>query len=342
VLRLPAGKRAVITVAAVIAIGAAAAFAAESALAGASPHVSVTRSTNSSTVGVVYQVPAAAQTAARSYWTPSRMAAAVTPIVPQSARIGSAPAPRSTGQARAAYGPKASKHHVAIGAPAGTPSSSSFGGVPTIGALFYTNGTGKHFCTASVLNTSAGSILITAAHCVYAGSFAHDLEFVPGYANGMQPYGDWTVTQITVAKSWQQHEDPNVDVAFLNAQSSGATSNVYQVTGGLNIAFAMPDWQKHITVIGYNDTDQRPIQCTTNSFRFRHLQMEFYCSGFWFGTSGGPWIIGYNSGSGTGTVFGVIGGYEWGGYKSWASYSAAFEQPARALLRQAVSAAKAS
>lgn len=52
--------------------------------------------------------------------------------------------------------------------------------------------------------------------------------------------------------------------------------------------------------------------------------MEFYCHGFWDGTSGGPWITGYNSRLGTGAVHGVIGGYEQGGYYEWASYSSYF------------------
>jgi hypothetical protein len=62
--------------------------------------------------------------------------------------------------------------------------------------------------------------------------------------------------------------------------------------------------------------------------------MEFYCHGFWTGTSGGPWIIGYNAKNGTGTVFGVIGGYELGGDYEWASYSAYFGSATRSLYTQ--------
>ena len=63
--------------------------------------------------------------------------------------------------------------------------------------------------------------------------------------------------------------------------------------------------------------------------------MEFYCHGFWTGTSGGPWIIGYNAKHGTGTVFGVIGGYEEGGDYEWASYSAYFGSATKILYEQA-------
>lgn len=326
------GKRAVLAVAAVLAIGSAGAVAVGSALAG-------TGSAPGATAGV-YRVPVADQAAARAFWTPARMAVTVTPPIPQAAPAG---------QQGPRFAPSASARSLrrdgrsGRGAPAGTPSSWYFAGVPTVGALFYTTGSGKHFCTASVIHSAAGSIVLTAAHCVYTNGFARDLEFVPAYNNGRQPYGVWTVTQITVARAWKQSQDPNLDVAFLNVQGPPDTAgSIEQITGALSMAFALPDAQRHVTVIGYNDTDQRPIRCTTSTFRFRHLQMEFYCSGFWYGTSGGPWIIRYNAGSGTGTVFGVIGGYEWGGYKSWASFSAAFERPAQQLFQQAVTAARNS
>ena len=66
--------------------------------------------------------------------------------------------------------------------------------------------------------------------------------------------------------------------------------------------------------------------------------MEFYCYGYRAGTSGGPWIIGFTS-RGTGTLFGVIGGYEAGGDYEWASYSAVFGASALSLYRQAEAAA---
>jgi V8-like Glu-specific endopeptidase len=279
--------------------------------------------------GVVRVIGAAAQAAARSYWTPARMAAATgagseagenaaaSAIERQDATIG---ASEPTGKEP----------------PHGTPNSEPFSGVPTVGALFYTKGSDSHFCTASVINSTVGSLILTAAHCVYSSSgYSQNLEFIPGYVSGSSPYGAWPVTQITVAKDWRQGQDPNLDVAFLDVvPPPNSVGPIEQVTGALQLAFALPDAQ-HITVIGYNDTDQKPIMCDTTSFKFRPDQMEFYCRGFWYGTSGGPWILKYNSGSGTGTIYGVIGGYEAGGDVSWASYAAALEEPAQELLAEA-------
>jgi V8-like Glu-specific endopeptidase len=300
---------AIAAVGVVIAVGAA--VATGSALA-TTPDAGTSHSAPTSPLGTavtVHVVDAVDQAAAREYWTPARMAAAAAGAQPQ------AIAQR--------------------GALSGTPSPVSFPGVPTVGALFYTVGSNSHFCTGSVVNSTAGSLVLTAAHCVDPGSYVKKLAFVPDYQNGSAPYGTWTVTRITVASGWSSGENPDLDVAFLDvAPPPHSIGPIEQVTGGLNLAFALPDAQ-HITVIGYNDTDQQPIWCATKSFRFSADMMEFRCHGFSFGTSGGPWIIGYNSGSGTGTVFGLIGGYEWGGYQPSISYSPTFERPAEQLFKQA-------
>jgi hypothetical protein len=73
---------------------------------------------------------------------------------------------------------------------------------------------------------------------------------------------------------------------------------------------------------------------TTGALFYTTGGKKFYCHGFWTGTSGGPWISGYKAKNGTGTVFGVIGGYELGGDYDWASYSAYFGSATRVLYTQ--------
>lgn len=81
--------------------------------------------------------------------------------------------------------------------------------------------------------------------------------------------------------------------------------------------------------------EDEPIKCASRSFEFEPGQMEFYCNDFQDGTSGGPWITGFSPHSGSGTVFGVIGGYEEGGDYPWASYSVYFSLPTLNLYWQA-------
>ena len=103
----------------------------------------------------------------------------------------------------------------AAGPPRGTPTATPFNGVPTVGALFYTTGTASHFCTASVVDSTAENLVLTAAHCVYYSTYATNIEFVPGYHAGRQPYGAWVVKTITVAAGWVKSLNQNLDFAFL-------------------------------------------------------------------------------------------------------------------------------
>ena len=253
----------------------------------------------------VQAVSAAAQQASRALWTPARMAAA-TPLA------DATPSP-----------------------PPGIPSPTHFTGVPTVGALFFTTGSQQHFCTASVVDSPTANLVLTAAHCVYGSSYARNIEFVPRYHDGLQPFGAWAVRSITVAAGWRTSHDPSLDFAFLTVSPPPGTHRpIQQVTGGLRLGIDA-GYRHRIEVIGYNNGEDAPIKCATRSFRFGTGQMEFYCNDFQDGTSGGPWIIGFGPQAGTGTVFGVIGGYEEGGDYPWASYSVYFGPPTLKLYWQA-------
>ena len=340
------GAAVVIGVAVVIAVAVVIGVAVVIWVAGAGgtaqvAEASVTGATGATGAGptpaVTHQVSWTAQRGALAHWTAQRMRAAtapspvlVRPGLPATTRAPTLPT-QST-QPTQSTRPTQSRAVPEITAPKGIPRAVSFSGSPTTGALFYTTGGKNHFCTASVVDSTAGDMVLTAAHCVYGKSFATNIEYVPGYHDGKQPYGAWPVAEITVASGWESSHNPNLDFAFLTTASMGGQP-IQARTGGLTIGFTR--WYNDkIEVIGYNDTDAEPIRCATKSFKFRTGQMEFYCHGFWTGTSGGPWIIGYNAKKGTGTVFGVIGGYEGGGDYEWASYSPYFGSATRSLYQQ--------
>jgi len=277
---------------------------------------------------VTYSVSAAEQRRALTYWTPRQMRGATAASLPRGPIRTTMPA-----VTRMPAQPSQSQGAPDVTAPKGIPTASPFAGSPTTGALFYTTGGKGHFCTASVVDSTADDLALTAAHCVYSSAFATNIEYVPGYHDGKRPYGAWPVRTITVASGWKASHDPDLDFAFLTLATAGG-QQIQARTGGLTIGFTR--WySEKIEVIGHNDSDAEPIRCATKGFRFRTGQMEFYCHGFWTGTSGGPWIIGYDAKNGTGTVFGVIGGYEEGGDYEWASYSAYFGSAAKILYEQA-------
>lgn len=269
-------------------------------------------------VGTVHPVGAAAQQAARGFWTPARMAAAV------------------AGQEKGAPGRSAPAG--AAGPPAGTPTAHPFGGVPTVGALFYTTGSGAHFCTASVVDSTHGNLVVTAAHCVYGSGYATNIEFVPGYHDGARPHGTWLVQAVVVATAWRRSRDPDLDIAFLAVTAAGHPGReIQRATGGLRFGAGLR-YGRWTGLIGYNNAVEDPVWCAAHSHEFRPGQLVFYCHGYRDGTSGGPWVIGLTS-RGTGTLYGVIGGYQQGGRYEWASYSPALGPAALALYRQAEAAA---
>ena len=209
-----------------------------------------------------------------------------------------------------------------------------FAGTPAVGALFTMSKgkLGRHFCTASVIGSPHGDLVITAAHCVTGTS---GIVFVPGYDRGTAPYGIWTVTKIYVDRSWTSSSNPDDDVAFLRVSQAGSTVPIEDVTGAEALKTGTPARQL-VEVIGYPDSGSQPIVCRNWTREPMSEQLEFDCGGYTDGTSGGPFLANVNPLTGQGRVIGVIGGYEQGGLTPQVSYSSMFGANVAALYRQAV------
>ena len=216
----------------------------------------------------------------------------------------------------------------AAGRPASqrVPTSRPTTGVPEVGALFPNATTAQHECTATVVDSTDGDVLLTAAHCV-SGSGA-GMVFVPGYHDGVSPYGRWTVTSAHLAPGWLKSQDPRDDFAFLTVaprSANGRLTGIEQVTGAYQIGNE-PRSGQAITVLGYPEASERgPRTCRTKVY-FTRGYPSFDCRGYVAGTSGGPWLI--QSGSAT-RVVGVIGGKNEGGCVDYSSYSSPLTQATR-------------
>lgn len=210
------------------------------------------------------------------------------------------------------------------------------GRYPFVGALFplRPSGTlGRHFCTASVVASPAGDLVVTAAHCMERRP-AGTVVFVPDYWRGHEPLGVWLVTRIVEDASWRARHDPNDDFAFLVVHQEGVIGGVQQFTGSEGVAIGLPAGRS-VTVVGYPDTPNRPIACTSRLRAYSRTQYKFVCRGFTDGTSGSPLLIRGRSRAAPPRVIGVIGGLEHGGHTSSVSYSARFGTGLAALYRQA-------
>jgi V8-like Glu-specific endopeptidase len=219
----------------------------------------------------------------------------------------------------------------------------AFGGTPAIGALFDTSGSaglGNHFCSASVVDSVSGNLVLTAAHCL-DGMTAGRVSFVPGYHDGHAPYGVWAVTRIVADPRWAAFLDPDGDFAFLQvsppASGQGEPGGVWagrlqDLTGGEFLGGGEPAGGL-VTVVGYPSSGDAPVFCRNRVRPFGGTQLEFDCSGYAEGTSGGPLLTDVNPATGLGTVVGVIGGYHRGGSTSDVSYADRFGGAVAALFQ---------
>ena len=206
-----------------------------------------------------------------------------------------------------------------------------------VGALFHHDADGDHFCTASVVHSPAGNLLITAAHCVHGGrggSYSSDLVFVPDYRNGSTPDGQWPVTGIVVDQRWITSSDPDRDVAFVTVGEVGG-KNIESVLGGNALGIGM-GFSNIVKITGYPSAAGAPISCLNRTTQQSRNQTRIACTGFPGGTSGSPWLTSFDPATRTGTVIGVIGGYQRGGDSPDVSYSPYFGSDVQDLYNLAV------
>ena len=245
-----------------------------------------------------------------AYWTPLRMATAT----PLDARLDTQGA-----------------------LPGLMPSAHPTSGSAVVGALFFSSGAGRHYCTASVVATPKRNLLITAAHCLYSPSghaWNRHIVFVPKYSQGRRPYGTWPVWLMVADRRWIENADKDADYAFAAVQVIHGR-RIADVVGA-NRLLVGEGYVNRVTVIGYpskaNDPSDRPIRCTAVTRRQADHQMRFDCRGFYGGTSGSPWIEGYDERTESGYVIGTIGGYQKGVVYAWRSYSPVFDDGVSRLI----------
>ena len=225
-------------------------------------------------------------------------------------------------------------------APGATPSAHNpLVDAPRVGALFEHDASGNHFCTASVVDSPGHDLLITAAHCIHGGKgggYKQDVVFIPGYADGATPNGVWTPSKLLVDSRWATSSDPDLDVGFVVLKPNDG-KNIQDVLGANQIAFNA-GFTNVVRVTGYPASVDAPVTCKNQTSQQSTYQVKFECGGFFGGTSGSPWITHFDLKSRTGTIVGVIGGYQEGGNTDSISYSSYFDDDIRKLYEQAEAA----
>jgi hypothetical protein len=193
---------------------------------------------------------------------------------------------------------------------------------PRVGAVFFDGGN-LHSCTASVVHSKGGDLVLTAAHCLSGGSHA---GFVPGFAGNAADM--WMLNEVYFDPRWLAGRDPHADYAIARVSGAGGAPLEAHTGSALSLATA-PAPGSRVSVIGYpGGVGGLPVGCQSSTAVTESGFPWLTCEGLVDGTSGAPWI----SGS---TVTGLIGGLEGGGCAENVSYSAPFDEHTAALLARA-------
>jgi len=193
-----------------------------------------------------------------------------------------------------------------------------------VGAIFLDGGV-EHVCTGSVLHSSGGNLVITAAHCLAGAAQA---TFVPGLTGDAAPTDLWTTDAIYLDPRWIASKDPYADYAIARV-SNRAGGLVESHTGSALTLGTAPAPGSPVTVVGYpSGVGGSPIGCQASTAVTDTGFPSLACEGLVGGTSGGPWVSGN-------AITGLTGGLEHGGCAENVSYSAPFDEHIAQLLDRA-------
>lgn len=182
------------------------------------------------------------------------------------------------------------------------------GGVAhTVGRLFFESDDGESSCSANVVDSPNGSVVMTAAHCAYG----HDYRFVPGYDDGAAPYGEWRVDQVLAPADFSYEHD----YAAMVVETHGGMT-LQEVVGASDIAFSAPRPDR-LAIFGYpreranapeDPYEGRHLTYSSGTTRDGAFGMIGTDSDLSRGVSGGPLLRDVDPVTGTGTQVAVVSG----------------------------------
>jgi V8-like Glu-specific endopeptidase len=204
----------------------------------------------------------AAKDAVLRYWTPARMTAVLQAAGQQAGKDSSAPG-RRVPLRRLVHQPARGNGVAPTPSPtAGLPPWMSgdtdgsglrwtHGGTVAgaVGKIFFTLADEDYVCSGTLVGGADPDVVLTAAHCVSDGPQKHggtqwatNWLFVPGFAGGLMPYGEYTASKFFVAPSWTgpQGGSEQYDVAFVQVTPASllGVGSVLPPPDGLPLQFA--------------------------------------------------------------------------------------------------------
>jgi len=175
------------------------------------------------------------------------------------------------------------------------------------GIVFFRLGKFDYSCSGTAVNSTSGSVIMTAGHCVHEGGkgapWATNLIFAPGYQDKFAPFGIWSARQLFTTKGWRKKARFSGDIgaAALNPNPAGQT--VEAAVGARGIAFNLPREQTYHSygypVIPQPKFDGESLWACDSNFGYTDPfpepkgspQSAIGCD-MQGGSSGGGWVVG--------------------------------------------------
>ena len=151
------------------------------------------------------------------------------------------------------------------------------------GKVFFTipkgSEAGDYVCSGTAVNSKRRSLVWTAGHCVYdfeaadPGGFSTNFIFVPGYKDGVAPYGEWPAKKLGTTVGWKSAGNIRFDLGAAVVRTDATGAKLQDVVGATGIGFNQPRAQT-LQAFGYPAV-QPPLEFTG--------EREFRCTGRPFG-----------------------------------------------------------
>jgi len=266
------------------------------------------------------RLTAAQQLSTVRYWTSDRMAQAGTP---ERGRVRSLAGGRQ--ESSAASSGTAWQAGGRVGA--------------TTGKVFFTLNGRDFVCSAGTVTSANHDLVVTAGHCVKdgKGAWAQNWIFVPGYHDGLSPYGGFTARHMYVPDKWAGSAADEDDFAMVALDTSDGR-HVTDVVGAQGIAFGRPRGQETYA-FGYPATGSYDGEdlayCSGRPHDDPHGlagEQGLHCT-MTQGSSGGVWLSRFDPSTGVGLVTSVSS-FKYAGDSS-TMYGPYFGDTAQSLYEQA-------
>jgi V8-like Glu-specific endopeptidase len=193
----------------------------------------------------------------------------------------------------------------------------------TLGKVFFVDPADgiPYVCSGTVVNTENASVVWTAGHCVHegrgrSGRWMTNWMFVPGYHDGIEPFGRWSKRMLVSPTPWVRSMDYRFDLGAVVVRPLNGR-RLADVVGAQGIAFNEDPNQPYLA-FGYPEEapfdGSKLFACSSPLAGFdtswptlATLRIGCDMTG---GSSGGSWIAGFD---GTGGYVESINSYGYPG-----------------------------